>query len=303
MKTVLSPIKYILKSVYVQLILLPLSYLHYVLNLRHKNSFHIIVCNHIGDFIFTMGYVKAYKEQNHLSQITIIAAQKFEPIFERYQLENISFCACSTGWLNRFEEVDRYVSGRLMYRSLADVLMIAPGNNFIMGYHSILPIVNITGLTLRDLLAYGNMRLLPDACYETISAPRIRGKKEKKILICPDAQMLQWKEKEQFFKMLQEAAQQMGYETVVNISHNKIGLEVFFDHCIEYTAVIGMRSGLLDLAANAGSFTIALYPPEYATYMHFYNIQKMNPQTSCAQYLLTDQISYDVKQILNMCEV
>lgn len=303
MRAALSSVKHILKSIYVQVVLLPLVYLYYVLKLRRKNTFHLIVCNHIGDFMFAMGYVNEYREQNHLSEITIIGAPKFKEIFDRYQFDRAMFCACSGRWLKRLEEVNQYVSGRMMYRYLADVLVIAPGNDYVMGYSAILPLADQMGFTLKDLLAYVNMQLSMNAYYEKISAPKADNKKSKKILLCPDAQLLSWKEKHSFFQLFQENAQRNGYETVINSPNSDGGLGEFYDRCPEYTAVVGMRSGLLDLAANSGTFTIALYPPEHKEYMNFCNIETMNPYTSCAQYLLTDSMSYDVEQILKMCEV
>lgn len=303
MRVVLSPVKHILKSVYTQMVLLPLAFLYYVLKLRRKGSFHLIVCNHIGDFMFTMGYINAYREQNGLSRITVIAAGKFEPVFERYRLQNVSFCACPTGWLKRMEEVNRHVSGRLMYRGLSDILVVAPGTDYRMGFDSVLPIADMAGLTLKDFLAYGNMSLRPGACYETLPVTNGKSGGGRKILLCPDAQMLRWKERETFFETFRETAGRAGYETDINRMGDSGGLDAFLDRCPEYVAVVGLRSGLLDLACAMGVFTVALYPPEYAAYMNFYNMEKMNPRASCAQYLLTGRVLYDVKQILNMCEV
>lgn len=303
MKAILSLLIQIIKSIYAQLILLPISYSYYVLHLRRTRSYHLIVCNHIGDFLFTLGYVNAFKEQHHLSDLTIIAAPKFKPLFDRFEFQNITFCACSAKWINRLEEVNRYVSGRLMCRKLADVLIVAPGNDYVMGFQSVLPIANIAGFTLRNLLAYENLKLLPTAKYESIPMPNTDEKKRMAILLCPDAQMMHWPEKNCFIQMLQAEVELRGYQVIINSPLCYKGLADFLDCCSEYVAIVGLRSGLLDLAANSGTFTVALYPPEYEAYMSFYDIEKMNPNTSCAQYLLTDDMSYDVEQILNMCEV
>lgn len=297
------PFKHAVRSAYAQLILLPIVYIFILIHFKRKDSFKLIICNHLGDFLLTMGYADAFRKQKQLEHVTIVAAEKYREIFEMFHLEHTAFQSISDTWLKRMEEVNCYVSGKLAYGHLGDLLFVAPANDFVMGFEYALSISKVTNFTLKDALQFGNLGLDASAEYAPIHSRSFTAAKTKKLLFCPDAQMISWKENTEFFEKLRKKAITAGYETFVNNQDIYWPLREFFEKCNEFQAIIGLRSGLLDLAAYSGVRTIAIYPPEYEKYMSFYDIKKMNPDTHGEQYLITGNFTKDSDKILRMCEV
>lgn len=297
------PLKHALRSAYAQLILLPIVYVFYKKAIQNKASFQLIVCNHIGDFLFTLGYADAFRKQHQLEHVTIVAAEKFRELFTLFHLDHIAFRPISDTWLKRMEEVNCYVSGKLAFRHLGDLLFIAPANDFVMGFDYALSISKMTNFTLKDLLQYGNLELDAAAEYIPLRPHKPKTTAKKRLLFCPDAQMMKWEEKNVFFDKLQQTAREAGYEISVNDQDVHWTLGEFFKKCNTYQAIIGLRSGLLDLAVYSGVRTIAIYPPDYKKYMSFYDIKKLNPDTYGEQYLITENFLQDIDKILKMCEV
>ena len=51
----------IIRNLYISLIRVPLSIFYIIYNFRNKYTHYVVVCDHIGDTLISLGYLKAYK--------------------------------------------------------------------------------------------------------------------------------------------------------------------------------------------------------------------------------------------------
>ena len=125
--------KYAVKSILQQIFVIPIAILYYKLKLQHKDTCHIIVCNHIGDCIYTMGYINTLKRSKDIDRITIISHKRMEAIVNLYSNVEVNFKAVSSGWLHILEIADRYNAGKKAFLTFGDNFFVVPANWFSLG--------------------------------------------------------------------------------------------------------------------------------------------------------------------------
>lgn len=57
----------LIRNIYISLIRVPISILYIIYNFRNKYTHYVVVCNHIGDTLLTLGYLQTYKRKITLS--------------------------------------------------------------------------------------------------------------------------------------------------------------------------------------------------------------------------------------------
>ena len=110
-------------------------------------------------------------------------------------------------------------------------------------------------------------------------------------------------EKEKYEKMIKEKLQEMGYLVEVNGKDSYYPVEKIPSVCDSFYAIIGIRSGILDLATFSNTNVIALYPYESRQYTDYYDIKKTNERKENSwQIILSDNTQEDIQKIVRIIE-
>ena len=93
------PVKTLAKSVLQQMFVLPAAALYYKVHIQKKDVYHLIICGHIGDFLYTMGYADAFQAEYGLEKLRVVSLEKFRGLAACYPKKGRSYCAVSVSWL------------------------------------------------------------------------------------------------------------------------------------------------------------------------------------------------------------
>lgn len=298
--------KILIKSLIEEVFLLPVGILYY-LHLRKKDYFDIVICDHIGDFLFTAGYMEAFKKENHLPYIRMIGTEKFYCMKEYYKNTIEEYRVIRAKYLKLLLLVNRYRLGKMMFCYIGTLRVIEPSSDFVLEYKYI---ENFPELTLKTCIQYGILQLPKEAPFiaPAISKQKEKKKENKKILLCPEAQVIENEKIEEYFNSLIPLLKKENYICYMNVKNCKIKdvisvydtLDQFFNLADEMDCVLGVRSGILDLAAFTKSKIIALYP-QNSKMGRFYDLHITNPENHrLFQYNLTENRTQDIENIMNL---
>lgn len=290
--------KYVVKSILQQIFVIPVAILYYKLKLQHKDTCHIIVCDHIGDCIYTMGYINTLKRSKGIERITIISHKRMEAIVNLYSNVEVDFKAVSSGWLHILEIADRYNAGKKAFLTFDDNFFVVPANWFSLGIEGAL---RFRANSLKECIKSYCLDIYEEGAYEIPKIKKQYQTKMNKILLCMDAESIQCKEKEKYEKMIKEKLQEMGYLVEVNGKDSYYPVEKIPSVCDSFYAIIGIRSGILDLATFSNTNVIALYPYESRQYTDYYDIKKTNERKENSwQIILSDNTQEDIQKIVRI---
>lgn len=306
-------LKVFLKGTVEQLVNVPLAVLYYKICLKRKDTYNLLICPHIGDFLYTVGYAKSFIEEKEIEKLQIVGNAKFQELMKFYPDLKCDYQVISDGWMQVLLKANRYESGQKLFRSWSDNCIVEPANGFVLSFDYAR---RFPELNLKECIRYGSLGLTPDSYFVKPLPSARKSEKQfqdkKKVLICPMAQVTQGKEVMICLKKVIHQLSESGYEIYVNGRVKELedmcaytvewNLEEFYLRCEDMHSVIGLRSGIMDLAAFTSCRVIALYPSD-SVMMDFYDIKKMNPEkTDVFQYILTGNISYDTQTIIQMNE-
>ena len=273
--------------------LAPIGILSYMA-VRDRGCYDVLMCDHIGDFLYTAGYLRAFKRTNRIRRLRVVGTARLESLARFYPGVIDEYRVVGKRRLQLILSAYRTWIGRQYYMA-APVSVIEPSRDFVRQFAYVETFPN---LTLRGCIQHGILRLseeaqpeLPQLCQ---AAP---GHGEtKRILLCPSAAVTEWRPYQGLFRQLCGIFSQRGLE--VSVNDETVPLDECARRMRRADCVIGMRSGLLDLAALAGAPAIALYPPD-SRLMRYFDLRRMNehnPRT--AQYRLRGSATEDIRGIL-----
>lgn len=264
---------------------------------RDRGCYDILTCDHIGDFLYTAGYLSAFKQANRIRRLRVIGTERLEKLARFYPGAIDEYRAVSRARLQLMLYAYRTGIGRRYFRAAGCVTVIEPSGDFVRQFEYVETFPN---LTLRDCIQYGILRLPETARMERPDQTLCRAAAGEgggeRIMLCPAAVVTEWKSCREMFDKLAETLSRSG----CRVYENKESVPL--DECVRLMrrmdCVIGMRSGLLDLAALAGCPVIALYPPENRM-MRYFDLGRMNEHNpGIAQYRLSGETERDIRQIL-----
>ncbi len=308
-------IKILVKSILQQSMVVPFAALYYKIKLRKPGVYNLIVCDHIGDFLYVMGYARAFQAQKQIRKLRIVSTGKFQEIAEMYTKLDCGFCGISKRQLHLLCIANRYVLGQQLFASWKDNCVIEPANGFQQGFEFAR---RFPGLHLKECICYGALGLKEHSQFDLPSyaqgglSDKIAGcmSKARKVLLCPDAQSVFYEQAKPFFQQLAKEFEGRGWQVFVNVERGhraaiqaipvRGGFQTLCKKMQQLHCVIGLRSGLLDLAAFAPCKVIALYPPACGM-DKFYDLRHTNPaKKEVYQYRLTDDRSADIDAVLQI---
>ena len=272
----------------------PVGLLTY-LKVRDKKYYDIVTCDHIGDFLYTIAYLGQFKQINDIPCLRIIGTARLQGLVRLYPGIVDEYRAVRKFQLQIMLFPYRTSIGRLCLQHMKNVKVIEPSRDFVQqfDYVSVFP-----NLTLRDCIKYGILRLPEEIKMELPCKPDNIPVKEKKaqIMLCPSAVVTEWKSYQSLFKRLEKTLSQSGIKVYTN--KESMPLNEFANLASHMDCVIGMRSGLLDLAALMGCRVVALYPAD-STMMDYFDLRKMNEHNHrIVQYRMSGSMTEDIRQIL-----
>lgn len=281
--------------------------------IRRPGVYDVIVCSHMGDFLFTAGYLQALdqklkKERGAAyKKLRLSADRKFEKLLWLYPGLDCEFQAWKPRRLAAVLALNRSRSGRAFLHRLHSVNVVEPAAGFADGVSYAF---RDPGLSLAGCIQYGALGLAPDAGFVRPSLPRGPKRMPKKTaMLCPYAQVMEMPQTEAYMDLLADWLFQSGYEVYANGAWGGMSgnirvvhweLDRFFQNCFAMELVIGVRSGLLDLAACTSASVVALYP-KGSSCSRYYDIRRIFPEKkNNYQYILTDDKNKDLEAIVKM---
>lgn len=294
----------------------------YYTGLQKKDTYDVILCSHIGDFLFTAGYLQEFQQAVQMGRyqkrrkLRLIGVQKFEKLLDYYPGLDCEFLALRPKLLQLILDANRTRAGRAFFEKTGSVHVVEPANAFIDG---VLYAFRYPDLNLRMCIQYGVLGLKKNACFARPSyTPKAnqdeRHQKKKRVLLCASAQVMEIKNIGKYMSYFAEYFTKEDCEVYANGMWEEMPTEKvksvywdlgsFFKNCFHIDTVIGVRSGLLDLAACTSAAVIALYPKKCAEgkgCSRFYDIKQIFPEKETNhQYILTGDFSVDVEEILRL---
>lgn len=277
--------------------------------IRKKGCSDILICDHIGDFLYTVGYLKAYKQVNGIMRLRVISTERFSVLEKYYPGAFDEYKVVSKRRLKWLLFPYHYRLGRQAYQGMG-VKVVEPASDFADRYEYVTP---FPGLTLKDCICYGVLRL-PFECRMDKPVWYRENKSERnrplKVFLSPFAAVTRWEPYLQLFRQLSITLTECGYKVFKNQDDNsaiqgtciKGNLDDFMGLAEQMDWVIGIRSGLLDLAALIGCRVIALYPREDKMTSYF-DLQRMSERKEGIwQYRMLDNTKEDVRNLLEFLE-
>ena len=102
--------------------------------LNNKDTHYVVICDHIGDFLITMGYMKAYREKNHIKHITICTTQKMLSLLKCYIHFYDEYMTLDSEELYEILKVGSTRFGCRVLRKMPNITLVNPGNAFVLEY-------------------------------------------------------------------------------------------------------------------------------------------------------------------------
>ncbi|WP_167958638.1 hypothetical protein [Anaerosporobacter faecicola] len=301
---------YWIKIILEQVIVLPIAFLIYILCFRKRGRYNIVICEHIGDMLFTLGYLNAFGKEKNSIPLHVITTKKWLELVTLYPNAYDSIQVVKHWQLKVFLLLDHYQVGQVLLKKCNDITVVDPGNNFTQGYEFArrFPEAN-----LKDCIKYGILHLDSDAEFETPVKDILTNNREnetkKRILLCPYASVTNEIDKS-IYEMIVKEYTAKGYQLFTNVTGNQSvieGTEPITSSLRElytigdsFACVIGLRSGILDLLSFCKCPIVAIYP--YANpLVAFFNLKKTNPKNKqIFQYRLTEDLGKDQIEIMTI---
>lgn len=275
--------------------------------LGNVHTHYIVICDHIGDFLITMGYIKAYREKNNIKHITICTTQKFIPLLKKYSEYFDAYKILDTQELYKILRIGSTKFGCRALLKMPNITLVNPGDAFVLECFEY--IKHFPNVSLHDCIKYGIFHLEKE---EEFVIPKIRVKENNenesmKALICPDARFLRKKENNIFLERIVEELKKAGYSNYTNTpfkddkvvpgtQSKRMSLQEVCDFAFNGGIVIGIRSGLFDLLAYIPGKIVAVYPDK--EYFSLFDLKSLpNTKADMLQVFENEELETEVKKI------
>lgn len=314
LKLIRSTFKIIQRNAYLSLIQVPIAILSCIVFLPRKDTHYVVICDHIGDFAITMGYLKEFRCQNSYPHITVCTVPKFARLLSLYPNICDRVVKMEKKQLYRILRLSSTNFGAHALAKLGNITLVNPANAFTEEFFDY--IARYPQIRFKDCIQYGCLGISPKAEF---CAPALKTKMAscfprefipgKTVLISPFSRAL-FLEQDRFFLDLVNHLKRKGYQVFTNLSEPEQAplpgtLAAYYSLTEICTFVmaggffVGARSGLCDLLAYVECKLVAIYP--YASpYFDFFDIQALPAhKAETMQIRQTKQINDDIQKIID----
>lgn len=297
---------------------IPAGLVLYLLFFREKKTHYIIVNDHIGDFILTMGYLDAFRKYHGYTHITLCITDKFTSLLYAYEKDigpdavkvlsrNKLYCLLNLGSTH---------FGSYLIEQIKKMTLINPANQF--NGNNFRAAARYPNLTFCDCIRYGDMRLPEGVLLLPPDFSRLRQSLEMKesigvqkgrtVLLVPKARSVD-RVPTAFFESLVKHLNDNGFHVVTNVTDNnekpisgtkgvKLPLEAMpaFAQACRY--VIGTRNGLMDLLSYTDCCLVSLYA-ENDPARHFFDMGAFpEHKARVHQFMLSGDTEKDIERLI-----
>lgn len=272
---------------------------------RDGNTHHIVICDHIGDFILTMGYLKAYRKKTGAQKIKVYIPPRMISLLKLYYGQFDCYEVYSVARLDFIFSAQRTFFGMSVFEKFPNIRLVNPANAFTSGFFRY-P-ARFPDLTLIDCVKYGCLELNRNSEFVLPENTHYEPNVQKRLLICPYAVVTDMVPISLFVAAAQHYKSK-GYQIYINLSPSEVNIipeaipvRMDLAGLFHWVAdggmdIIGVRSGLLDLLAYTESRIAAIYPKDNE-YVNFFNLKKLPQLTAKVQ-----QFQYSENTISDIIE-
>lgn len=313
MSKIMVFLRYLGCSFYQQYLVFPAGYLYCRLRFRKKDVTYVVVCDHIGDTLFTLGYLRAFRKKEGKKRLAFVTTKNLMSLTALYSKDVDEKAVIPKAMLHAILKGQGTPIGRSMYRHLQHVILVEPANHVTDAFTFIRKFPQVR---LIDFIRYGALGLDENSGY-TYPEGHKRMTIErniKKVIFSTKAQVTE-EVPQEYFPALAEAVAGLGFEVYTNVTaagereiqgtrRFSCGLAELYDKVrAGDICMIGLRSGLLDLVQHAGGAVVALYPKGCGM-EHFFEMGQGLPARGRAfQYTVTEDAAEDIKNIMQIFRV
>lgn len=308
----------IMRNIYISLIRVPISIFYIVYNFRNKYTHYVVVCNHIGDTLLTLGYLKAYIGKNKIEHTTFVTTKEMASLVKYYKQTPDYVMIIREKHLRLILDSGKTNFGSHVIKRIKNITIINPENAFVDEFF--LYPARFPMLSLKNCIKYGELGLEENEVFnvpiykDTNSPEVLRDMNVKKgctIILAPYASVTK-QLPFSFFDMISRFFSNNGYDVLTNITNsNQRIAECSLPLCCdisdilvvaEYCGwVIGIRSGLMDLLCYARCHIIVLYPSDNP-YMNFFSLTALEDVSADVLEYCFENEENDFTYIMNYVE-
>lgn len=310
-RLIIATVKIICRNMVWSVIRVPYGAFYCIVLLRNRSTHYVVICDHIGDFLITMGYLEAYRKEKELKHITICTTQKFVPFLLDNKFLFDDNLVLNSKRLYRILMLSSTNFGDHIVKKLGNLTIINPTNAFTE--EGFVYLARFPHVTFGDCIKYGCLELQKDSEHrplviktEQLVSPEVYPK-GRTVLLCPFARTTKLNAMP-LFAVIAEKLIAEGFIVLTNIAIESdpvvagtVGIhcslhEVF--QLVEHGGfVVGTRSGILDWLMYAECKMVAIYS-EADIYFDFFDLLSL-PQTK-ADVMQFRQQSYGVENVNNI---
>lgn len=278
------------------------------------DTHYLVICDHIGDFVIAMGYLDAFMQAHGIESLVVYVTPKMAELARRYTRPGVQIACLDRRrmdwvlYLNTSHHTTEWVQKR---HNLWLMETAGHFNDKEFGF-----ILHYPDMTLRSLIQHCCLQLPGDAVFRPfpLKQKTERHGSGRRFILCPSAQVTSLERmSDELFETLADALGRQGYAVYTNLASSDTekkavrgteALRLALDELEEWITcddcLIGVRSGLMDLAAYLGCRIVCLYPHN-TKLKKFYSLD-MLPQTrsSYVEYELAGDITRDSETILRL---
>ena len=315
-KLCVAAIKVIYHNAFLSIFRVPAAALYCKLLLKNRQTHYIVICDHIGDFLITMGYLTAYKQHNQ-KHITVCIANQLQELLNAYPFGWDQYVQLPSVKLYKLLTIGATNFGIHILKKFGNITLVNPADAF--AEEAFQYIMRYPTITLKDCIQYGCLHLDKDASFfpphfeEKADLENISGfQKGKTVLLSPYARAVSV-EDIKIFTVLARLLKKQGFVVLTNISDSRQkpvpGTQSVTCTLTQVVSlvrtggyVVGIRSGLLDLLAYTKCTMVAIYP-DLPGNKSFFDLEQLPEiQAKILQISTTNSIRHDVKRILDFLQ-
>ena len=255
--------------------------------LNDKDTHYLVVCDHIGDLVLTLGYVDSFKKEHGISHITVCTTEKLAGLCNRYKNCCDEIICFDPDRLYKLIALSSTDFGMHILKKLGNITIVNPDNDFLEKQYGYL--IRYPDISFYDCIKYGCLSLSGSAIF---NAPEAFGANEfpdpgkdpgkKRLLVCPGSRFIEG-DISSLLDSVVSKLNESGYEIYTNtVSDDDVikgtkpykgSLNELVDFVNSGVDVIGVRSGLFDLLSFCDCRIVAIYPDD--KYMNFFDLNRM----------------------------
>jgi ADP-heptose:LPS heptosyltransferase len=279
--------------------------------LKRKDTHYVIVCNHIGDFIITVGYLKEFKKQHNIHHLTLCSTQKLIDLARQYNDTIDDTVTLEKRILEKLLYMGSTKFGRHIVNEMGQVTLVNSADAFLddfFKYPSRFP-----QLTLKDCICYGDLNLNAESIFVplNVTGENMSGK-ARTVILCPYAVVTD-KISILYFENIADYFLKKGYQVYTNHSSEDGdvikgtesldgSLKEIFEIADRGAYIIGIRSGLLDLLSYARCKIISIYP-RGNPYQNFFDLHMLPCSRADVMQINEEELDQtDLKALLSFLQ-